>query len=55
MLGNEETKNGYEKGEAILGWSIRNINLVTEDRKNRWEKAPRRAVHLHAVFWARQN
>lgn len=34
LLGNEETENGFEKGEAILGWSIRNINLVTKDRKN---------------------
>lgn len=46
LLGNEEAERGPEKGETIFGWSIREINLMMEDRMDGWEKAPRIEVHV---------
>lgn len=40
LLGNKEAERGPEKGETISGWSIREINLMMEDRMDGWGKAP---------------
>lgn len=55
LLGNREMEREFKKGETLFGLNFRKINLATQDRMNWWGKAPRRDVHLNAVFWAREH